>query len=112
MGATGSDVQKALNDIPTLSPNLVTVTDSLYSDGVSKVYTVTFDKDLGNVDLIRESLGLVSLTATEKQSGSPTGAKFQLKIANMTTNYFTIGDYNSVTTFLIINLLFFLLDLI
>lgn len=101
-GASAADLQMALNDLPTLSPNLVAVSERLHTDRVSKIYTVTFSAYLGNVELIQETLGLVTLTASEIQAGSPSGAKFQINILNQTSNLFDLANSNSVNIKLLI----------
>jgi hypothetical protein len=93
-------MQSALNDLPNLSPNLVTVTQSLASDGFSNIYTVTFSSDLGDVSDIVEVLGLVNFTLNETVTGSPSGNRIQLQIQNSNTNLFTVSNQNSVRTIL------------
>jgi hypothetical protein len=96
VGVSAADMQTALNDLPNLSPNLVTVTQSLDSDGYSIIYTVTFSSDLGDVPNILEVLGLVNFTLTEAVTGSPSGNRIQLQIQNSKTNLFTVSNKQSV----------------
>ena len=96
-GASASEIEKALNDLPTLGPNQVTVTDSLADDGVSQIYSVSFSSDLGNVDYIEEVFGLVNFTINETISGSPSENKFQLNIGNFKTNLFSANNATSVS---------------
>lgn len=42
-----TDVQAALNDLPTLYPNLVTNVNQTIS-GTDKTFIITFSSDLGN----------------------------------------------------------------
>jgi hypothetical protein len=89
-------MQSALNDIPTLSPDLVTVTQSLANDGFSILYTVKFSPDLGNVSAIHEVLGLVNFTLNVMVNGSPTGKRIQLEIGNSITPLFDLSNKSSV----------------
>ena len=89
-------METALNDLPNLSPNLVTVTQNLDSDGYSIIYTVTFSSDLGDVPNILEVLGLVNFTLNETVTGSPSGNRIQLQIQNSKTNLFTVSNKQSV----------------
>lgn len=92
IGASATQVQNALNDIPNLSPNLINVTESLKEDQVSKVYTVQFSIDLGDVPNIEEISGNVAATIEEKTKGISNGTKIQLTIQNATTNLFDMND--------------------
>lgn len=96
-GASASEVENALNDLPTLGPNMVTVSESLASDGVSTLYSVSFSSDLGNVDSIEEVFGLVNFTINETISGSASENKFQLNIGNLKTKLFSINNATSVS---------------
>jgi hypothetical protein len=92
-------VQSALNDLPMLSPNLVTVSESFSMDGVSKIYAVQFCSDLGDVPDIQEVLGLVNYTITENVKGVASGKKIQLNIEGTSTNLFSYTNYTDVIYF-------------
>ena len=96
VGISAADMQTALTDLPNLSPNLVTVSQSLDIDGYSIIYTVTFSSDLGDVPNILEVLGLVNFTLNEAVTGSPSGNRIQLQIQNSKTNLFTVSNKQSV----------------
>ena len=90
--ATALDVQKALNDLPTLSPNLVTVTQSSSPDDITRIFLVQFSSSLGDVPLLEETLKNVEFTAEETIKGSPSGSKVQLMIQNKPTPLFDLRD--------------------
>ena len=79
-----------------LSPNHVTVTESLAMDGVSKIYSVQFCPSLGDVSEIQEVLGLVNYTITENTKGEASGSKVQLNIQGTNTNPFDHANYTDV----------------
>ena len=47
-GASANDVKKALNDLPTLFPEGVSVTESTAADG-GKLYNITFSSERGKL---------------------------------------------------------------
>ena len=89
-------MQSALNDMPTLNLNPVSVTQSIASDGT--LYTVVFSADLGNVSAIEEVLGLVNFTLIEMVDGSPSGKRIQLEIENSNTPLFDPSNNKNVIT--------------
>ena len=96
-GASASDVENALNDLPTLSPSLVRVTESLSDDNINKIYTVTFSSDLGDVDFLSEVFGVVNFTINEVQAGIASENQFQLNINNYRTSLINMTDQKSVS---------------
>jgi len=103
MGSSALIVQYALNDLPNLSPNLVTVTHSLFSDGVSLIYSVQFNSYLGQVQLIEEISGNVNATITRKQSGQSNGKQLQLVIQNQVTSLFGLDMTSSQISSIVSN---------
>ena len=91
-GSTASDVQRALNDLPILYPNLVNVTEKLAADGVSKNYLVSFSVDLGDVPNLEEVGGLVTATITQLNDTTLNGKKSYLLINDVPTNLFDLKD--------------------
>ena len=91
-GAPASDVQRALNDLPLLYPNLTNVTEELDADGVSKNYIVSFSVDLGDVPDLEEVGGLVNATITQLNDTKLNGKKSYLLINDVPTNLFDLKD--------------------
>ncbi|CAF0756351.1 unnamed protein product [Brachionus calyciflorus] len=86
-------IQSALNDLPTLGPNSVTVAiDASTTDTNLKIFTVTFSSSYGDVPLIESGIDYDSLSVVEVQSGIPNGINVQLTIQNQTTPLFNIYD--------------------
>lgn len=75
-----------------MSPNLVNVTESLYSDEISKTYAIYFSSDLGDVPIIKELTGNVMTLIEEQTKGVASGGKIQLVIQNVSTNLFSLAD--------------------
>ena len=93
LGATGVQVQAALNDLPILSPNLVVAVETqLNEDGVSLVYFVKFAADLGEVPELQEISGNVNSTITIYAQASLTGTKTSLVINSVPTALFSFND--------------------
>ena len=90
LGASALIVQNALNDLPNLSPNLVTVTQSIHTDGTSIIYSVQFNAYLGKLQLIKEISGNVNASITRKQIGISNGNQLQLVIQNQTTGLLSL----------------------
>ncbi len=87
----------ALNDIPLLSPNLVSVTlnySNVNESITTQSYTIVFCSDLGDVSKIEEVNGLVNSNVNEITSGIPSGKKVQLLIDSVATNLF---DYTNTS---------------
>lgn len=95
-GATADQIQTYLNDLPNLSPNLVSVSEVITSDKSSKTYTVKFAEDLGDVDMIKEVYGKVTLTVTETTKGKASGKRVQAIIENRKTRLFDIRNITDV----------------
>jgi hypothetical protein len=51
MGSSANDIKNALNDLPTLAPNLVYNVTVTSQSGNDLIYLVTFSSDLGNVNV-------------------------------------------------------------
>ena len=85
-------MQKALNDLPLLYPNLTKVTEELDADGVSKNYIVSFSVDLGDVPELEEVAGLVNATITQLNDTTMNGNKSYLLINDIPTNFFDLKD--------------------
>ena len=94
----------ALNDIPLLSPNLVSVTlnySNVNESITTQSYTVVFCSDLGDVSNIEEVNGLVNSNVNEITSGIPSGKRVQLLIDSVATNLF---DYTNTSDVYNLNL--------
>ena len=78
--------------MPNLSPNLVIVTETLASDGTSKIYSIQFSADLGDVSLLHEITKGVTCTISEQTKGVPSGARVKLVVQNQTTGLFKLSD--------------------
>ena len=68
------------------------VNESLSDDGISKIYSITFHSDLGNVDLIEEIAGYVNASISEITPGYSNGQNLQLNIENSTTSLFNLNS--------------------
>lgn len=77
--------------MPNLSPDLVTVTQSL-STATSATYSVIFNADLGDVPLLEEVSKNVDAVITEKTQGVPAGNRIQLRVIDSTTGLFNPKD--------------------
>ncbi|CAF0814130.1 unnamed protein product, partial [Brachionus calyciflorus] len=92
--STSLIVQNALNDLPSISPNLVTVNSVSSDDANLKIYRVTFPSDLGDVPDLIETTGHVALDVNEETKGVSSGAKVQLNIEDKVSPLFNIADSN------------------
>jgi len=97
VGAPAQYVEDALNNLPILAPNLVSVNESLANDNVSLIYSIQFSSSLGDVPDIEERLGLVNFTQNETVKGQPSGSQIQLNIQGAVTNLFDITNNSDVT---------------
>jgi hypothetical protein len=86
-GSSASIVQKALNDLPTLETDVVTVSSQGTADG-GILYTITFTPSRGDVPAINETSGNVVATVTETVKGVASQLKFQLSVNNAWSNLF------------------------
>ena len=99
VGALAVQLQVALNDLPILSPNLVTSVEStLADDGVSLIYFVQFSADMGEVPELQEISGNVNCTITIYAQASLSGTKTSLVINNVPTALFSFNDSASTVT--------------
>jgi hypothetical protein len=53
MSSSANDIKNALNDLPTLAPNLVYNVTVTSQSGNDLIYLVTFSSDLGNVNVCK-----------------------------------------------------------
>jgi hypothetical protein len=90
--AIAADVQKALNDLPSLSNQLVKVTQNTSDNVDSKLFTIEFPSIFGDVSAISEVSGNVLFTSSELVKGAPSGSGFQLLIENQPTNLLNLND--------------------
>jgi len=90
-GASASVIEKALNDLPTLQPDLVKVTQ-IFGPGVLKNYTIEFSADLGNVSNIREVMGQANAEVVKLRQGNFTGLKTYMILDGVTTDMFSLND--------------------
>ncbi len=98
-GVRASELQDALNDLPTLQPNLVKVTER-FGQGTLKNYTIEFSADLGNVSNIREVLGKANAQVVKLREGKFTGLKTYMFLDGVATNLFALNDTtNNVTSY-------------
>ena len=77
------DIRNALNDLPTLAPNLVTnVTVTSQPGDSDLVYLVTFSSDLGDVPLLQSDAPTL-VNVTEIAAGSTSRSTIQLLIEDV-----------------------------
>ena len=93
------DLQKALNDLPTLAPNLVTVAPVSSNDETIKIFRVTFSVDLGDVPDLVETSGNVIMEVLEETTGVASGSKVQLGIEDKFTPLFDLRDNDASVKF-------------
>ena len=81
--STLDDIRNALNDLPTLAPNLVTnVTVTSQPGDSDLVYLVTFSSDLGDVPLLQSDAPTL-VNVTEIAAGSTSRSTIQLLIEDV-----------------------------
>jgi hypothetical protein len=86
-GSPASIVQKALNDLPTLETEGVTVSAEEIADG-GILYIITFTPNRGDVSEISETMRMVDATVTEVAKGVASQSKFQFSVNNAWSNLF------------------------
>ena len=91
-GASAQSVQDALNDMPLLQPNRVSVEETLAEDGVSKMYLIKFDVALGQVPAIDEVLGYVNATITQVNSTSLMSSMSQVAVDGVPSELFDLAS--------------------
>lgn len=99
VGTSAKTLQSALQDMPLFGVNIVNVTQSLASDGVSIIYSCTFSADFGDVPSLQEVLNLTSVTVTEVVKGIATGNQIQLDMSNAVTNLFNPTSLTAASFF-------------
>ena len=97
--STVAQIQRALNDLPTLYPNLATVTESPSSSEFERIILVQFSPKLGDVPDIEEKMGNVLFNVTELQIGSPSSSGFQFLIENQPTPLFSFSDTQAIVSY-------------
>lgn len=83
VGLSADLLQTALNDLPSLSPDLVTVFEMYPEDNSTiQLFSIEFSSDMGNVELIEEILGQANITISENTTGISSGNKIKLAVGD------------------------------
>lgn len=87
------EIQQALNDLPTLYPDLISDVNITVSENNDTVYLITFSADLGDVPAIELQSGMnLTYDNMELVKGIPTGNRFQLIIEDAPTGLINPND--------------------
>ncbi|RMZ95338.1 fibrocystin-L-like isoform X1 [Brachionus plicatilis] len=84
------NIQNALNDLPSLGSNLVSVSQVSSSSPNIKIFRVTFSADLGNVPDLEEKSGNLVMEVEEETRGVASGSNVQLTVQGQHSPLFSL----------------------
>ena len=90
-GATADQLKNALNDMPTLKPDLVKDVTREDVTGGHK-YVIEFSPNLASISLLEETAGQVSSTIVKESDATISGEKSQLVFDNVPSELFDLRD--------------------
>lgn len=88
------NLQNALNDLPSLGLNLVSVFPVSSNDPNVKIFRVTFSSDLGDVPNLEEKSGNLFMEVEEETKGVSSGENVQLNIQGQNSPLFSPTQTN------------------
>lgn len=87
-------LQNALNDLPTLSPSLVTVSPVSSGSQNVKMFRITFSPDLGDVPALEEKSGNLIMQVEEEVKGIASGKNVQITVQGQHSPLFSLTQTN------------------
>ncbi|RMZ99473.1 hypothetical protein BpHYR1_037334, partial [Brachionus plicatilis] len=85
-------LQNALNDLPSLGPNLVSVSPVSSNDPIVKIFLVTFSADLGDVPNLEEKSGNLIMLVDEETKGIASGQNVQITVQGQHSPLFSLTE--------------------
>lgn len=89
---TALNLQNALNDLPSLGPNLVSVSPVSSNDPMVKIFLVTFSADLGDVPNLEEKSGNLIMLVDEETKGIASGQNVQITVQGQHSPLFSLTE--------------------